>query len=110
MVEMFDKYGQKFMQLPKNSIFNDYQLLFNLRSNIEFKSFMPYYENEEQMRSAENLTRTMNLPGDIFQNLLELYPETAKNLRLRALEKRSIYMYYKSKVGLRRGAAAAELN
>jgi len=39
----------------------------------------------------------MNLNGKKFQELLELYPETAKNLKLRALEKRSIFMYYKEK-------------
>jgi len=41
--------------------------------------------------------RTMNLDAEKFQDLLELYPETAENLKLRALEKRSIYMYYKHK-------------
>ena len=29
--------------------------------------------------------------------MLDLYPDTAENLKLRALEKRSIYMYYKHK-------------
>ncbi len=43
----------------------------------------------------------MNLDADKFQELLELYPETAENLKLRALEKRSIFMYYKRKAGLR---------
>ena len=40
----------------------------------------------------------MNLDGEKFQDLLELFPETAENLKLRSLEKRSIFMYYKSKV------------
>jgi len=31
-----------------------------------------------------------------------LYPETAQNLKLRALEKRSIFMYYKNKVNKRK--------
>ena len=39
----------------------------------------------------------MNLASDIFQDLLELYPETAQNLKLKSLEKRSIFMYYKHK-------------
>lgn len=29
--------------------------------------------------------------------MLELYPETCQNLKLRALEKRSIFVYYKNK-------------
>ena len=40
----------------------------------------------------------MNLDKDKFEELLELYPQTKENLRLRALEKRSIFMYYKNKV------------
>lgn len=40
----------------------------------------------------------MNLAGDKFLDLLELYPDTKENLKLRALEKRSIFMYYKNKV------------
>jgi len=76
-VNMFTKRGTKFMQLPANSLFNDYQLLFNLKSNITFKSFTPRYESEAQMQAVENRTRTMNLNGEKFQDLLELYPETA---------------------------------
>ena len=49
------------------------------------------------MRSKENNTKTMNLDADTFKDLLELYPETETNLKLRALEKRSIFMYYKNK-------------
>jgi len=40
----------------------------------------------------------MNLDGGKFQELLDLYPDTADNLKLRALEKRSIYCYYKHKM------------
>ena len=44
----------------------------------------------------------MNLEDEKYADLLELYPETAKNLKLRALEKRSIFIYYKNKVERRR--------
>ena len=43
----------------------------------------------------------MNLAAEKFEELLELYGETAKNLKLRALEKRSIFMYYKNKTMMR---------
>ena len=36
-----------FMRLPPNCIFNDYQLLFDLKSNIAFKSWIPEYKNEK---------------------------------------------------------------
>ena len=98
MVDMHSREGAKFMHLPPNSIFNDYQIIFNLKSNITFKSFTPLYVNEAQMRSKENNTQTMNLDADTFRDLLELYPHTKTNLKLRALEKRSIFMYYKNKM------------
>lgn len=43
----------------------------------------------------------MNLDGEKFVELLDLYPQTAMNLKLRALEKRSIFMYYKNKACVR---------
>ena len=96
-VDMFTEDNNKFMVLPEHSIFNDYQLLFNLRSNIKFKAHIPVYRKEEDLLAIENQIRTMNLDAEKFQDLLELYPDTAENLKLRALEKRSIYMYYKHK-------------
>ena len=53
-VDMFTRKGAKFMQLPANSLFNDYQLLFNLKSNICYKSFTPMFENEQQMLQKQN--------------------------------------------------------
>ena len=47
---------------------------------------------------------TMNLDAEKFEELLELYPQTQENLKLRALEKRSIFMYYKNKI-IKRGLA-----
>ena len=97
-VEMKTKEGTTFMILPEDSLFNEYTLIFDLKSNIIFKSFMPTFESLEYERNAENMTRTMNLDAETFKDLLEMYPDTAKNLTLRALEKRSIFMYYKQKV------------
>ena len=76
-VDMFTKAADKFMVLPEHSIFNDYQLICNLKSNILFKSHTPTFTNEKDMDREENLVRTMNLDGEKFQDLLELYPETA---------------------------------
>ena len=92
--------GQKFMQLPVDSIFNDYQSIFKIKSNIDYRAYTPPYENEAKFQAGESI-HTMNLDGEKFDELLELYPETAKNLKLRALEKRSIFMYYKNKVEMR---------
>jgi hypothetical protein len=51
---MLNKDGQKFMQLPCDSMFNEYVLLFKLKSNIKFKAFSPTFSNEDQMKAVEN--------------------------------------------------------
>lgn len=104
IVDLISKNKNKFMQLPPHSMFNDYQIMFGLKSNIKFKSWSPVFENEVQLSQSEleNKTRTMNLDAQVLRDLLELYPETAKNLKLRALEKRSIFVYYKNKADMRR--------
>lgn len=64
-VDLYCTSGQKFMSLPVESIFNDYQLIFKTKSNISYKSYSPIYENEKQFREG-NMTRTMNLEGEKF--------------------------------------------
>ena len=55
-VELFSKDQNKFMTLPVDSLFNDYNLLFGLKSNIEYKSFSPEYVDEAQMQSDDMKT------------------------------------------------------
>ena len=42
------------MALPAHSIFNDYQLLFNLKSNIQFKSHKPQLNKKSDSNAVEN--------------------------------------------------------
>ena len=65
-VDMFTKEGNRFMVLPLHSIFNDYQLLFNLKSNISFKAHTPTFRKEEDLLAIENQIRTMNLNCEHF--------------------------------------------
>lgn len=77
-VDMMTKDGTKFMLLPSGSIFNDYSLLFNLKSNIQFKSHSPKSDNIRGELSSDRInTVTMNLDADKFKEILELYPKTA---------------------------------
>lgn len=48
---MFGKSSNKFMILPIDSVFNDYNLLFNLKSNIQYKSYSPEYINEAALQA-----------------------------------------------------------
>ena len=44
--------GQKFMQLPVDSIFNDYQSIFKLKSNIDYRAYTTPYENEAKFQAG----------------------------------------------------------
>jgi len=68
-------------QLPQFSYIGDWQLLFNLKSIYNYKS---YCEPEQEYEP----TRIMCLKKSKFLNLCSLYPRTAANFKLRALERR----------------------
>ena len=57
----------RFMQLPPCSIFNDYTLLFNLKSNILFKSYSPPFKTlRKKVIQPQNITVTMNIEAEKF--------------------------------------------
>ena len=53
-VDMMNRDQKRFMALPAHSIFNDYQLLFNLKSNIQFKSHKPQLNKKSDSNAVEN--------------------------------------------------------
>lgn len=67
--------------LPQNSIFGDYQVICDLRSNIVFKTskFAPQ-------------TRFMCVTKKVFMNLCDLFPVTGENLKQRGMMKRLHYL------------------
>ena len=57
----------RFMQLPPCSIFNDYTLLFNLKSNILFRSYSPTFNKTLRKKDTEqHITVTMNIEAEKF--------------------------------------------
>lgn len=43
----------------------------------------------------------MNCQSDVFEELMELYPDTADNIKIRSLEKREVFTYYLQKARYR---------
>ena len=88
---MYDKHiKEPFMELPRFSVFGDYQILYKLKSNIVFKTA---YANNRLSRE-QNTTFLMCVEKRTFLDLCELYPKTAEDLKVRALEKRQVYLKY----------------
>ena len=84
------------LYLPKYSYFGDYQILYNLKSNLVFKT-LNHTVNEQKTGAPEQL------PDIIFMcigkveliELCDLFPQTAENIRRRSLERRQRFMQQK---------------
>lgn len=90
-VNLYTKDENLFMQLPEGSIFGDYQVFYELNSNMIIKTF-----SDDEMSIP--LSKFMGCERGVVEELCELYPKTAENLKQRALEKRHVYMHYMRKV------------
>lgn len=64
------------MILPESSVFLDYQLLFNTKSNMRYKAHNPDNTIMKQKDAYEVELRTMNLDSEKFEQLLDLYDDT----------------------------------
>ena len=87
-----------FMILPKYSVYGDYNAAFNIKTLIAVQG-PPNPPNLKPVTLSSGQKEyftcfTMNCEVEIFQDLMELYPETSENIQIRALEKREVYMYY----------------
>jgi len=90
-VGIYDANGKgPYVILPKYSFFGDYQVLFELKSVYNYKTYVKY-DRLKSPTENENETSTtvfMCIDKKVFTNLCELYPKTANNLRFRGLERR----------------------
>jgi hypothetical protein len=103
-----DKLGRgPHLILPKGSFFGDYQIFFDLKSAYTFKTLWPndyskYLPQDDSSgdddevkpsdKVDENNTFCMCVKKNFLLELCELYPETAINLKFRALERRHFYI------------------
>ena len=86
------------MVLPKRAVFGDYAVLFNLKSNISFRTISDPNQTDEAFMFISDEIRTsfMCCRKDTFLDLCELYPETHVALKELSLYKREIYLHFLS--------------
>ena len=85
------------MVLPRQAVFGDYAILFNLKSNIVFRT--GEYENSKHLKIDavdEELCQTsfMCCRREIILDLCELYPKTHEALKKIAVQKRELYLHF----------------
>lgn len=95
--------GKPILYLPKFSYFGDYQILCKLKSNLQFKTLGEVAEDKRKGLNFEQLPETffMCVSKKNLNYLCELFPQTAKNLRSKALERRHRFMLQKATNSLR---------
>ena len=89
----------KFMELPENTVFGEYQVIFNLKSNIVYKTrpdlrWDSTVSAEELKENDDFRTIFMCVSDEVFSHLCELYPATAEMIRSMALEKREVTLLF----------------
>lgn len=86
-----------FMILPTCGVFGEGNIAFESKSLISLRG-PPVPDNVIVPPNTDVFVcKSMNCDSDVFQELMELYPDTADNIKIRALEKREVMMYYLQK-------------
>ena len=95
-VNMSNYEAGQFMALTKRAVFGDYALLFNLKSNISFRTISDPNETHESYYFIPDEIKTsfMCCKKEMFLDLCELFPQTQQALRELSLHKRDIYMHF----------------
>jgi len=79
------------LYLPKYSYFGDYQILYNLKSNLRFKTIKKF---PEDLRGPlqDQLIYFMCVKAEKLNEFCELFPQTAENIKRKALERRRRFL------------------
>ena len=85
---------QPILYLPKFSYFGDYQILCKLKSNLVYKTLGHIPEDKKKGLNFDTLPETffMCVSKRVLNELCDLFPQTAKNIRAKALERRHRFM------------------
>ena len=79
------KGSNTFCVLPQGSWLGDYQVIFGLISTIHFKSIDAEIGKE---KDSSQDTYCMAINKDVFMNILEMFPKSAKIMKKLAAERR----------------------
>jgi len=82
--------GHPVLILPECSHFGDFQIFFELKSLFNYRT---HHQHDPRKSATENEklaneTTLMCINSKVFLNICEMHPKTAKNLKLRSLERR----------------------
>ena len=86
-----------FIVLPRYSIYGDFQILHDLYPTIDMRTYIYDHRHEDVINTIPkddivvDEYVVMCLDSEKLNNLCDLYPKTGKDLRCRALDRRSYF-------------------
>ena len=85
------------LYLPKYSYFGDYQILYNLKSNLLFKT-LAHTPDDKKNGSTDHLPDIifMCCSNEHLNEFCDLFPQTAENIKRRSLQRRKKFMEQKN--------------
>ena len=85
------------LYLPKFSYFGDYQILHKLKSNLNFRTLKQIPENKKRGLNIDEVPNTyfMCISKKKLLELCDLFPQTAENIKIKALERRQRFIQQK---------------
>ena len=88
-----------FLLLPRNTIYGDYQILFDLYLNIDFRTYVEIPDETELFAHlpAEDTEKDgeyvfMCVPAESVKDLCDLYHATSETIKYKSLDRRHYYM------------------
>ena len=82
------------LYLPKYAYFGDYQILYNLKSNLQFRTMEPEpsKKDEDIQMTPESTIYFMCIEKEGLLYLCDVFPQTAENIKRRSKERRLRFM------------------
>lgn len=82
------------LYLPKYAYFGDYQILYNLKSNLQFRTMEPEpsKKDEDISMTPESTIYFMCIEKEGLLYLCDVFPQTAENIKRRSKERRLRFM------------------
>lgn len=84
------------LYLPKYSYFGDFQILFDLKSNMVYKTLECSLDDNKNFQEQLPDILFMCVEKSKIKQLIELFPQTAENIKERARERRIRFMTQKN--------------
>lgn len=82
--------------MPKYSYFGDFQILFDLKSNMVYKTLECSLDDNKNFQEQLPDILFMCVEKSKIKQLIELFPQTAENIKERARERRIRFMTQKN--------------